>query len=485
LLAYGGEPERLLERFERSAPMRGARIGVAVAPLEGELQYLVSREPDRPLVPASNQKILLAAAALEQWGAAHRFETPMLAERPLGPGGRLTGPLWVKGSGDPSLTTEQLWRMAEELRLTGVREIQGGIAVDVSYFDALRAHPDWAPLSRRAYHAPVSAFAANYSSFRIEVVGAEKPGVPAQVRVAPELDYFHVASAVGTRSRGGPLLLDVIPLPDQSGERVTVRGSLRAGRSPETFWRSVALPEVYAASLLRRMLEAQGVSVAGSVRIGQVPDDAVELVRFKGAPLAEILRDLNKWSNNFVAEQLLKSLGAAVYGPPGSWTDGARALRSDLERRGLDSPSLSVVDGSGLSTRNRLSASTLVGVIRSAAADFRYGPEFLASLPLGGLDGTLEKRMEGLPGRVRGKTGHLSAVVSLAGITGDAQGRRLAFAVLVNGARGGALAVDQAIDAFVSDLSRVEAAELATRDGSLANSAQVRRAGSSASTLVE
>ncbi len=479
----------MLDRFERSAALRGARIGVAVAPLDGDASgYVLARSPGHALVPASNQKILLAAAALEQWGPTHRFETPLLAERPLDADGRLDGALWVVGSGDPSLTTEQLWRMAEELRLAGVREIAGGIGVDARHFDGLRAHPDWAPLSRRAYHAPVSAFAANYSSFRVEVSSGPRAGLPAQVRVAPELDYFRISEDVGTRRRPGPLMLDVIPLPDQTGERVSVRGSFGLGRKSETFWRSVALPEVYAASLLRRMLVAQGMRVEGPIRVGDAPPGAVELLRFRGAPLAEIVRDLNKWSNNFVAEQLIKGLGAAVYGAPGSWEQGARALRAYLERHDLDDPSLHVVDGSGLSTRNRLTAAVLVGVIRSAAQDFRSGPEFLASLPLGGLDGTLEERMESTPGQVRGKTGHLSSAVSLSGVTHDASGRRLAFAVLVNGARAGSTSVDHAIDDFLSDLSRSQPPALADRvpavDAAGAG-AQLRGASSSASTFVE
>jgi D-alanyl-D-alanine carboxypeptidase/D-alanyl-D-alanine-endopeptidase (penicillin-binding protein 4) len=233
---------------------------------------------------------------------------------------------------------------------------------------------------------------------------------------------------------------------------VLVSGAFPLGSEPLSYWRSVSMPSRYAAAVLRTQLEAQGVRVRGPTRLSSAPEGAVELFRFKGETVGEIVWKLNKYSNNFIAEQLTKKLGAEVYGPPGSWTKGARALGEFLHSVGIEDRQAVIADGSGLSRRNRVSPQTLVALVRSAARGFASGPEFLASLPIGGLDGTLEDRMESGAIPVRGKTGHLRRVSSLSGVVPGAEGRWLAFAILVNGARGNRLEVDAAIDAFVGEL---------------------------------
>ena len=448
---HAGAADRPLEALLRSPALRGARIGVAVSDLDTG-KSLVSRQARRTMVPASNQKLLVAAGALLHWGPTHRFETRLLADAPLSEDGVLDGPLWVVGSGDPSLVSESLWKLAEELHLQGLREVRGGISVDGSYFDGRRTHADWEPLSHNPYHARVSAFAANYSSFRVEVSSGRRDGVPALVAVAPNVPYFRVRALAPTVNRQSPFQLELELLPDGSGEIVRLTGAVPLGAEPKTYWRSVELPQRYAASVLQAQLEAQGVRVRGPVRFGRAPTEAVELLAFRGESVGEIVRKLNKFSNNFIAEQLLKRLGAEWEGAPGSWQGGTRALSQLLRARGLIDEGTIIEDGSGLSPRNRVSPSSLVRIIRVLSRDFRTGPEFLASLPLGGLDGTLEDRMGDGSVPVRGKTGHLRSVASLSGILSASDGRRLAFSVIINGGRGGREDVDQAIDAFVEAL---------------------------------
>jgi D-alanyl-D-alanine carboxypeptidase/D-alanyl-D-alanine-endopeptidase (penicillin-binding protein 4) len=324
-------------------------------------------------------------------------------------------------------------------------------------------------VSARAYEAPVSAFAANYSSFRIELSSATGGGNAIAARLAPAVSYLVLRSDAASRVGGGALGVSIEPLANGGGELVRVHGGLAPGSPPRSLWRSVAFPESYAASLLAMQLEAQGVRVQGGVRLGERPADARELLRFKGERLAEAVELQNKWSNNFIAEQLCKALGAEVYGPPGSWEKGTRAIREYLRSIGIADASLVIADGSGLSPRNRVSPAALVRVVREAAASFRYGPEFIASLPLGGLDGTLEDRQGGAAGAVRAKTGHLRHVASLSGVTPGPGGELLAFSVVVNGARGGYEDVDAAIDAFVTSLSELADAPGETTAGSAAS----------------
>ncbi len=439
-----------LDRLLRSPALRGARVGVVVEELRGG-RRLLAHAPDTALVPASNQKLLVAAAALAHWGPSHRFETPILIEGELADG-VLEGSLWILGRGDPSLVSESLWKLAEEVRLRGIREIRGGIGVDTTYFDDSYFHPDWQPVTSRSYYAPTSPFSVNYSSFRIEVAPGERAGATAQVRLAPDIPYFRTLADALTLRGGGKLTLDVDVLPDGTGESVRVTGSVSTVSSPSTFWRAVALPERYAAALLRAQLEAQGVRVGTRVRFGPVPAEARELFQFKGESVALQVRLLGKYSNNFVAEQLTKLLGAEVYGVPGSWEKGVRALGDHLRGIGAFAGGTVIADGSGLSARDRIAPSTLAALIRSSATSFAYGPEFLASLPIGGRDGTLETRMEvgGTP--VRAKTGHLNRVASLSGVVPGEPGEWVVFSLLVNGARGSSLDVDAAIDAFVSSV---------------------------------
>ncbi len=451
-----------LDRLVRSPALRGARVGVVVEELVSG-RRLLAHAADTALVPASNQKLLVAAAALAHWGPSHRFETPILVEGEL-VDGVLEGPLWVVGRGDPSLVSESLWKLAEEVRLRGVSEIPAGIGIDTTYFDDSYFHPDWQPVTSRAYYAPTSAWSANYTSFRIEVAPGERVGEPAQVRLAPATPYFRTLSDALTLRGGGKLSLEVDVLPDGTGESVRVTGSVSADREPVTFWRAVALPERYAAALLRAQLEAQGVRVGARVRFAPAPPEARELFRFSGESVALQVRLLDKYSNNFVAEQLTKLLGAELFGAPGSWEKGVRALAVHLRSIGAFPGGTVIGDGSGLSPRDRVAPATLAALIRASAASFAYGPEFLASLPIGGRDGTLETRMDKLTLPVRAKTGHLQRVASLSGVVPGAAGEWVVFSLLVNGARGSSLDVDAAIDDFVASLGAASPAPVATRD---------------------
>ena len=233
-----------------------------------------------------------------------------------------------------------------------------------------------------------------------------------------------------------------------------MRGTGPPGEGSRTYWRSVRLPELYAASLLRTQLEAHGIGVDGSIRLGAVPSSARQLLVWKGDPLSWIVRQQNKWSNNFIAEQLTKALGAEIDGAPGSWAKGRRALDAYLASIGVPSREVYVADGSGLSPHNQITPAVMIRVLRDALGRFDSGPEFLASLPLGGLDGTLRDRMsveDLVP--VRAKTGRLRRVISLSGVVSTKSGERWLFAVLVNGIRGSELAAQRAVDRFVAELA--------------------------------
>ena len=174
-------------------------------------------------------------------------------------------------------------------------------------------------------------------------------------------------------------------------------------------------PSGYAASVLRLQLEAVGITVSGTIRRAYVPDGAHELLAFEGRPLSDVVRRFLKFSNNPIGEALIKSLSVSADGAPGNWKGGVAVVRRELEALGLPTAGLVQVDGSGLSYDDRATPRLLVAAVREASHSFRYGAEFVASLPIGGTDGTLEKRAHVAGPELRAKTGLLTRVTALYG----------------------------------------------------------------------
>ncbi|MFP6641234.1 MAG: D-alanyl-D-alanine carboxypeptidase/D-alanyl-D-alanine-endopeptidase, partial [Myxococcota bacterium] len=410
--ALGGRLDKAL----REPALAGARIGgLVVRASDGEALW--SRDSEAMLIPASNMKILIALAALEIFGPSHRFTTHIMSDRRLGPDGAV-GEIGVRGGGDPVTNSEDWWRLAADLRRSGLRSVQGDLVVDDSAFDGEFWHPSWSDVSARAYHAPVGALTANYGAYFARVGPGSELGQPAKVDLDPPVDYLRLVNQAQTVDAGERTRLTVgrgAGPPDQ--EQVLVSGRVRLGDEATLVPRSVADPALYAGSVLKWHLQAMGVTVAGRVRRGKA-DWPVELLRFDGRPLSEIVFLLMKYSNNAMAETLVKAMGANSAGGVGSWQNGLPALEQALGGLGLLREGAVFVDGSGLSPDDRISASMLVAALRRARASFRIGPELVSSLPIAGRDGTLEERLLAGMDRIRAKTGLLvdARVLALSGI---------------------------------------------------------------------
>jgi D-alanyl-D-alanine carboxypeptidase/D-alanyl-D-alanine-endopeptidase (penicillin-binding protein 4) len=443
-----------LERLLSTGPLAKADVAaLAVRVRDGHVLH--ARDPDRALIPASNMKLLTALACLDAFGATHRFETLIHADRAIDPGG---GVAWlsVRGGGDPVLNSEDWWRLAADLRRSGLRRIEGDIFVDDTAFDSQYWHTDWGPVSARAYHAPVSALTANYGAYFVSVRPGAAAGDPVRVDVDPPMAYLRLTNRATTASREDRPNLSVRhgePMLDR--ETVLVTGVVRAGDEPDVFPRSIRDPAMYAGNVLRMQLEAVGIVVTGKVRRSEARRQGELLLAFEGRPLSEIVRLFVKYSNNAIAETLLKALGARVSGAQGTWDRGLDALRQRLAALGLELEGQVITDGSGLSTSNRLSPRTLVETLRIADESFGFGPELLVALPIANRDGTLDKRLAQASGRVRAKTGLLSdrRVVALSGHIELTGGDRARFAILVNGYRGGSMDAMRAVDRWVAALS--------------------------------
>ncbi len=435
----------------RSTALGKARVGVAVADLDdGKLVYAYN--PDELLNPASNMKVLTTVAALGILGPHHRFATDVLFEAELDKG-VLDGNLYLKGRGDPSLTTERLYALVRELKHRGLKEVKGDLVIDDTFFDAEHEGPGWEQdHSDSSYMAPSGAMSLNHNTVEVHVYPGESAGTPGRVELEPASDYLDLENRTDTAPKGALQRIKVASLDRGERQKIVVHGRLPLDREGTVFWRRVSNPAMYTGHTLKRLLKEQGIRVR-RVRRGVTPWKLKPVFSTMSEPLAVLVYRLNKSSQNHMTEQLLKTLGAEVQGQPGTWEKGVAVVEGFLEEKvGIPRGSYVMRNGSGLNDVNRLSVRQLVKVLRYAQRQELVAPEFLASLPIAGVDGTTRTRMSGTDaeGRLRAKTGTLQNVTALSGFVSSVGGRRYVFSIVVNDFPGRLSGVLPAVDAIAS-----------------------------------
>jgi D-alanyl-D-alanine carboxypeptidase/D-alanyl-D-alanine-endopeptidase (penicillin-binding protein 4) len=449
----GAELSQALSRIVASSALERSRTGILVASLEtGEV--LFARNADELLNPASNVKLFTSAAALARLGPDYRFDTEIYVDAGEGGGPRT---LYVRGKGDPSMVTERLWAVAGDIFHLGLRSLKE-IVVDDSWFDGEREGPGFdQERGDRAYLAPVGALSLNFNAVAIHVAPGSRVGEKGRVSLEPPSDFLVLDDrtlTAGVRARRRVVPSSVL---EGGRQRILVQARLPLGSRAQVFHRKVDDPPLYFGYTLKRLLELRGVKVAGKVRRGTVPEGARLLAVSQSEPLAEVVRRLEKTSNNFIAEQILKTLGAEAKGTPGSWPKGVEAVEDFLAEAGIPRGSYIMKNGSGLNDANRFSARQTVALLREMWRRFPLMAEFVAALPVAGRDGTIRWRMEDsdAAGRLRAKTGTLENVASLSGYVESRGGAKLAFAVLVNDYPGRGASVVRALDALGGALAAV------------------------------
>ncbi|HEX9052687.1 MAG TPA: D-alanyl-D-alanine carboxypeptidase/D-alanyl-D-alanine-endopeptidase [Anaeromyxobacter sp.] len=449
------ELDAALKAIVGAAPLSGARAGILVTDVETG-QVLFAKDPDVLLNPASNVKLFTTAAALARLGPEYRFATELYVDAGSR-GSSSVKTLYVKGRGDPTIVTERLWAIAGELVHLGLRRI-GEIAIDESFFDGEREGPGFDQESGdRSYLAPAGAVSLNWNTVEVVVAPGDRRGARARVELEPASDDFEIENRATTVAGNGRRRVTVSSTLHGGKQRIVVEGRIPAGSRPQSVWRKIDQPGLYLGSTLARLLALRGVQTVGRVRLAAVPQGARLVHVAESESLAEVVRRLNKTSNNFVAEQILKTLGAEAKGTPGSWPKGVAAVEDFLADAGIARGTYLMKNGSGLNDTNRFSARQLVAVLRTMWSRFPLHAEYVASLPVAGRDGTIRYRMEGTEaeGRLRAKTGTLVAgsVTSLSGYVETAAHRTLAFAVLVNDYPGRPGAVVRSVDAIGAALA--------------------------------
>lgn len=437
------------------------RWGVLVESLDQQ-RVLYSRDAEQLFIPASTLKLYTTAAALVHLGPDYRFRTSVYAAAGPDEAGIIHGDVILYGRGDPNLssrashggTLTPLDHLAEQLYQAGVREIRGDIVGDESYFSGppLGVGWEWDDL-QWPYGAEVSALSVDDNVVTLSLLPGAAPGDPVQVFTLPETTYITVINKARTAPAGTHREIGIHRGLQQNV--IEIWGQIPTD-SPGLY-RSVAVhqPALYAATLLSESLARRGIKITGRILRAdatsrrQDPLDFAqlkELAAVQSIPLAEELRILNKISQNLHAELLLRTVGAVVTGE-GTASQGIKVISDLLQSGQVRRQGLALQDGSGLSRQNLVAPATTVDLLRYM---YRHPQRevFLSSLPVAGIDGTLQSRMRGTPAQdnVRAKTGSIRYTSTLSGYVTTARGEHLVFTIMANNHTGPPSQVTEAIN---------------------------------------
>lgn len=437
--------------------------GIEVRDPGGTVLY--ARNAARPMVPASNLKLIVSAAAAHYLDPDYRFRTTVYATGPVRDG-VLEGDLVLYGRGDPMISsryfptrTSVFESIADSLRSRGIHRVAGGVIADESWLDREYVREDWEPEDRLWwYAAPVSALGLNDNAIDFRILPGASAGAPARITGEPASAAFRLQNTTRTVAAGGRYTVDFERGMGPGAVRAVGQIPLGAGADTESF--AVDDAARWTGAVFREVLERRGIGVArDGVRVVSDPAASVAgtsaaLVEWTSPPLPQAIGPVLLTSQNWFAELLVKTMGREVQGR-GSWETGLAMERTFLTQTvGIDSADFVLRDGSGLSAHNRVTPRALARLLEYVRQTPRQAV-VRAKLPVSGAqDGSLRSRLTDLRGRVAAKTGYIGGVNSMSGYVTADDGRELVFVVLANG-QGERAAVVRAID----DVVRAVAAE--------------------------
>jgi serine-type D-Ala-D-Ala carboxypeptidase/endopeptidase (penicillin-binding protein 4) len=441
----GGLPPNVLQAL-KAAQIPAASVAVVVQPVDAT-QPLVAHNATQAMNPASVMKLLTTYAALDLLGPARTWKTTAWTET-VPVDGSLSGNLYLKGSGDPRFSIEHLWSLLRQLRVRGIRDIGGDIVLDRSVFDVPAIDPgafDDKPM--RPYNVGPDGLLINLRALRFTLLPDN--GKPRVLMETPS-DGLRVDNLLRNGEGGCASnwkdLINVRLIPESNGNRLEFTGTYSALCGEKPLNLSPLPADGQAGGLIRALWKELGGTLGGQVRGGSVPAGSRLVATHESPPLADTVRDINKFSNNVMARQVYLALGNDA--APATAERARQRIGDWLNARGLGFAELEIENGSGLSRRERISADSLNRLLLDAWKN-PVMPEFVSSLPIVGIDGTMKKRLNSsdATGRAHIKTGTLDGVKTAAGYALDARGRRYAVTFLINHPR--ASAGSAAIDALL------------------------------------
>ncbi|VAX19553.1 D-alanyl-D-alanine carboxypeptidase [hydrothermal vent metagenome] len=398
----------------------------------GKVVY--DKNGDEAMTPASIMKVLTTATSLSVLGPNYRFKTDFLVTGKI-TGGVVNGDLVIRGGGDPDLTPEEVWKISEELARMGIKEITGNLVLDNTFFDDMSKAPSWnGTRTQNPYDAKLSALSVNFNTVAVHVYPGITAGEPLRVSLEPGSGYFTIANKSKTIARGKRKIL-VKRVKRNGGYVMVVNGTMRRSDHETVIYVNINEPLIFAGKVFKFQFAKSGIKILGNIKKGKATDKLKVLVTHKSKPLSVILRGLNRYSNNFVAEQIIKTMDAEMHGKPGTHKTGLEITRQFLSNAKVNLANVTLADGSGLSRKNRLTAHTLTDLLVAVNHNFKIWPDFVSALGIMGVDGSVRNRLAGsqATGMARAKTGTLSRISTLTGYVATKKtGKLYGYAIFLN-----------------------------------------------------
>jgi D-alanyl-D-alanine carboxypeptidase/D-alanyl-D-alanine-endopeptidase (penicillin-binding protein 4) len=387
-----------------------------------------------PFNPASIIKTLTTLTALEVLGPAYTWKTEVYALGKL-ENGNLQGDLLLRGGGDPFLVEEKLRSMLKALQRSGIKNISGDLILDVRYFDETVSNEAAIDKqSGRAYNVQPYALLVNFQTVNFYFY-PHGNGRDVIIRTDPELPNLTISNRI--RLRNAPCAGYQRGISFHQNPEVK-NGIIFSGEYPSAcreyqMVRAVLDTSAYTYGLFQQLWRETGGEFAGKMRLGQAPADGIPVQVWHSPPLSDVLKTINKFSNNLMTRHLLLTLGAEYYGGPATYAKGVQAIHDFLNTRGIDTSGLVMVNGAGLSRETRITTQLMNTVLQLGYAS-SYMPEFIASLPLAGMDGTMQNRLRNpaTRGRMHIKTGTLDEVSAIAGYVHARSGKYYTVSAILN-----------------------------------------------------
>ena len=394
---------------------------------------LLAVNPALPLNPASTIKTLTTLAALEVLGPAYTWETSVYVLGKL-EDSVLRGDLLLQGGGDPSLVEDSFRSLLKTLRRSGIKQITGDLILDGGYFDpAVSNGPTIDNKDDRAYNVHPHALLTNYQTVNFYFYPLRTGQVI--IRTDPELPNLNISNKLRIRpGRCGGYQRGISFMPDPADANgVIFSGNYPSGCGGYLMVRAVLDAPTYTYGLFQQLWRETGGEFAGAMRLGQAPEGRNPVLVWPSRPMSDVIKQINKYSNNLMTRHLLLTLGAERYGSPATTEKGIQVIHDYLNDHGIDTNGLVIINGAGLSRESRITTQLMNQVLCLGYAS-SYMPEFVASLPLSGIDGTMHNRLRNpaTRGRMHIKTGTIDKVSAIAGYVYARSGKHYAVSAILN-----------------------------------------------------
>jgi len=395
-------------------------------------ETIISINESVKLIPASTIKVLTTSAALNKLGPSFLIKTRFLSDSPIN-NGTIKGNFYIKGYGNPLLTSDDLKTIAEYLYKLGLRTIEGNIVLDNSYFENKLFRKDWIDDDESNEENAISAISLNNNSFPILIHSFSKVNTKPEIKIFNEIPNIKIINNLRVKKVNKRKEKINIVLKENNDEYVlSITGIIRPSRI-KYYSISIKDPAIYFGKFFKTALQNIGINLKGKIVKGLLPTKNYEIF-VHSIKIDSLIKVINKHSNNFCADHLFKILGAELISIPGTSKKGANVIKKFLKENGIDSSHFDIYDGSGLSKKNKVSTYCISQILYNNALNYEFFNIFSNSLSIAGNDGTLKHRMIELtnPQNVKGKSGTLSNACTLVGYITSIENELLIYAIFIN-----------------------------------------------------